>query len=504
MSKRKILCTAALPYANGSIHIGHLVEYLQVDMWTRFQKMCGHECLYICADDTHGTPIMVKARDQGIAPEALIARMREEHLKDFGDFWIEFDNFGSTNSPENKRLSEEFFAGMEAKGAIAVRVVQQLYCDHDKMFLPDRFVKGTCPQCASPDQYGDSCDKCGSTYSPSDLKDVKCALCARPPSMKQSEHLFFQLNQFRDFLKAWVQEHTSKEISNKLNEWLSEDLRDWDISRDEPYFGFEIPGHPKKFFYVWVDAPIGYIASTEEWCRKNGKTLDTYWKDPNTEIYHFIGKDIVYFHTLFWPAMLKCTAYQLPRRVNVHGHLIVNGEKMSKSKGTFISARTYLDHLDPIFLRYYYACKLSSQLADLDLNLTDFTQRVNSDLVGKITNLGSRSIQMLGKRFGGTLVEPQPEHRKILATVQSKAAEIEVHYENLDFSKVITEIRDLADLANEFFDKESPWKIPAEHDAKAHSILSVVANVFRVLAIYFLARNPSPGLRFRRPSFRAS
>ncbi|MBX9765973.1 MAG: methionine--tRNA ligase [Bdellovibrionales bacterium] len=484
MSKRKILCTAALPYANGSIHIGHLVEYLQVDMWTRFQKMRGHECLYICADDTHGTPIMVKARDQGITPEALISRMREEHLKDFGDFWIEFDNFGSTNSPENKALAEEFFAGMKAKGAIAVRVVQQLYCDTDKMFLPDRFVKGTCPKCASPDQYGDSCDKCGSTYSPSDLKDVKCSLCARPPSLKQSEHLFFQLNQFKEFLKTWVQEHTSKEISNKLNEWLSEDLRDWDISRDEPYFGFEIPGHPKKYFYVWVDAPIGYIASTEEWCKKNSRKIDDFWKNPDTEIYHFIGKDIVYFHTLFWPAMLKCTGYQLPRRVNVHGHLIVNGEKMSKSKGTFISARTYLEHLDPIFLRYYYACKLSSQLADLDLNLTDFAQRVNSDLVGKITNLGSRSMQMLGKRFAGQLVEPQAEHKKMLAMVQSKAEEIATHYENLDFSKVITEIRDLADLTNEFFDKESPWKIPPDQDARAQSILSVVANVFRVLAIY--------------------
>ena len=484
MENRKIVCTAALPYANGSIHIGHLVEYLQVDMWTRFQKMRGHECLYICADDTHGTPIMVKARDQKITPEALIARMRQEHLRDFSDFWIEFDNYGSTNSPENKKLSEEFFAGMKKNDAISVRTVEQLFCDHDKMFLPDRFVKGTCPKCSTPDQYGDSCDKCGSTYSPSDLKDVKCALCARPPSMKQSEHLFFKLNQFRDFLKNWVQNHTSKEISNKLSEWLSEDLRDWDISRDEPYFGFEIPGHPKKYFYVWVDAPVGYIASTEEWCKKNGKSLDHFWKNPKTEIYHFIGKDIVYFHTLFWPAMLKCTEYNLPNRVNVHGHLIVNGEKMSKSKGTFVSARAYLDHLDPVFLRYYYACKLSSQLADLDLNLDDFVQRVNSDLIGKITNLGSRSIQMLGKRFGGQLLEPLSDHKSLLAKVQAKAKDIETHYENLDFSKVITEIRDLADLANEFFDREAPWKIPSLEDPRAHSILSVVANIFRVLSIY--------------------
>lgn len=484
MQKRRIVATGALPYANGPIHIGHLVEYLQVDFWTRFQKMRGHECLYICADDTHGTPIMVKARELGVTPEAYIAQSKADHVRDFTDFGIEFDHYGSTNDPENKELAEAFYAKMREAGHTEIREIEQLYCEHDKMFLPDRFVKGICPVCKSPNQYGDSCDVCGSTYSPTELKDARCALCGNPPVQRKSSHVFFKLDHFRDFLKTWVPEHTSDEVANKLSEWTAGELRDWDISRDKPYFGFEIPGLKDKFFYVWVDAPIGYISSTWKWCKAHGKDLKDYWLDSKTENYHFIGKDIVYFHCLFWPAMLKTAGYNLPREVFVHGMLTVNGEKMSKSKGTSITARKYLEHLDPMYLRYYYACKINGNLHDVDLNLEDFASRVNSDLIGKITNLGSRGAQMLSKRLDGRMGTLSGEAQKLVELARDKSEEIAGHYENRDFGKAITEIRALADEANRYFDERAPWKLINENPEATREVLTSILNVFRLLTIY--------------------
>ena len=484
MQHRRIVTTAALPYANGPIHVGHLVEYFQADFWTRFQKMRGHECLYICADDTHGTPIMVSAQKLGITPEELVARSHKEHLRDFTDAQIVFDNYYSTNSEENRKISGEIFLAMEQQGHIAKRSIDQLYCEHDKMFLPDRFVKGTCPSCGAPDQYGDSCDKCGATYSPTDLKNPKCAVCGTTPVMKQSEHLFFKLGNFKEFLKKWCPEHVPNEISNKLKEWLDGDLRDWDISRTAPYFGFEIPGHPGKFFYVWVDAPVGYIASTQNWCTKHKKSLKDYWRSKDAEIYHFIGKDIVYFHTLFWPAMLSCAGYELPRQVFVHGFLTFNGEKMSKSKGTLISARTYLNHLDPMYLRYYYATKLSASVDDLDFSTTDFVQRVNSDLIGKITNLGSRGVQMLNKRFGSKLGAMSADGLQLVQKTQSASESIAKLFEGREFAKALNEIRALADDANKYFDEKAPWKLAETNPTETVAVLTTVLNVFRILAIY--------------------
>ena len=484
--KRQIVATAALPYANGPIHIGHLVEYLQADIWTRFQKMRGHDAAYICADDTHGTPIMIKARELGIKPEQFIAGSQAEHIKDFTDFGIQFDIFSSTNSDENRQFAEEFYIKMRDQGHTAVRKIQQLYCDHDKMFLPDRFVKGTCPNCKSPDQYGDSCDKCGATYSPSELIEPYCSICRTKPVEKGSEHVFFKLNDFSEFLKKWMPEHTQRDVSGKLLEWFNQDLRDWDISRDAPYFGFEIPGYKDKYFYVWLDAPIGYISSTYQWCKKNGRDFDSLWRKetPGTEIYHFIGKDITYFHCLFWPAMLKAANFRLPNQVFVHGHLTVNGEKMSKSKGTAITARTYLDHMDPMYLRYYYACKLMGSVNDLDLNVTDFVNRVNSDLIGKITNLGSRGAQMLKKRIEGKLGALPSDGRKIVEHAQSRAEVIAEHYENRDYAKAITEVRDLADEANRYFDEKAPWNLIKEDTEATRGVLTATLNIFRLLSIY--------------------
>ena len=484
MQKRRIVATGALPYANGPIHIGHLVEYLQVDFWTRFQKMRGHECLYICADDTHGTPIMVKARELGVTPEAYIAQSKVDHLRDFNDFGIDFDYFGSTNDPENKVLAEAFYEKMREAGHTDIRDIEQLYCDHDKMFLPDRFVKGTCPVCAAKDQYGDSCDVCGSTYATTELKEPRCSICATPPVQRKSSHVFFKLDHFRDFLNDWVPKHTSSEVANKLKEWTAGELRDWDISRDKPYFGFEIPGLKDKFFYVWVDAPIGYISSTWNWCKQNGKDLKDYWQNPATENYHFIGKDIVYFHCLFWPAMLKTAGYNLPREVFVHGMLTVNGEKMSKSKGTSVTARKYLEHLDPMYLRYYYACKINGNLHDVDLNLEDFAGRVNSDLIGKITNLGSRGGQMLSKRLDGRMGKLSGEALKLVELAKSKSEEIAAHYEKRDFGKALTEIRALADEANRYFDERAPWKLINTDPEATREVLTSILNVFRLLSIY--------------------
>jgi methionyl-tRNA synthetase len=482
--QRKIVVTAALPYANGDIHIGHLVEYLQTDFWTRFQKMRGHECVYMCADDTHGTPIMIRAMQEKIKPEELIARSHDEHLNDFTDFEIAFDNYSSTNSPINKDFSERLFAAMEQKGHIAIRSISQNYCETDSMFLPDRFVKGTCPNCSAEEQYGDSCDKCAATYASADLIEPHCVICGNNPVTKESEHVFFKLNDFKEYLRSWVPEHTAPEVSNKLLEWFDEDLRDWDISRDSPYFGFEIPGHPGKYFYVWVDAPIGYMTSLQEWCNENEKSFDDYWNNPDAELYHFIGKDIVRFHALFWPSILDNAGFKTPNQVFVHGFLTVNGEKMSKSKGTFVNARTYLNHLDPMYLRFYYGCKLNSSSDDIDLSFDDFVSRVNSDLLGKITNLASRGAQMLNKKLDGKIGEVDEKGLELIKRAQARSETIAEHMEARDFGKAMVEIRDIADQANRYFDEAEPWASIKTDPENTLKVLSTILNIFRILAIY--------------------
>mgnify|MGYP001416507960 CR=1 FL=1 len=484
IKKRKMVVTAALPYANGDIHLGHLVEYLQTDFWVRFQKMRGHDCLYICADDTHGTPVMVRARAEGVTPEALIAKSHALHTRDFADFDVAFDSYYTTNSEENRAFSHAIYRAMQASGAIAARQIPQLYCERDAMFLPDRFVKGACPKCGAAGQYGDACDVCGQTYAAEELRDARCILCGEAPVMRDSEHLFFELEPFRDFLQAWIPRHTAPDVAHKLLEWFSEPLRGWCISRDAPYFGFEIPGRPGKFFYVWVDAPIGYMASLQRWCAEHGQSFDDWWQDPAAELYHFIGKDIVRFHCLFWPAMLNVAGYKTPNQVFVHGFLTVNGEKMSKSKGTFIKARTYLEHLNPQDLRFYYACKLNGTTDDLDLNLGDFVSRVNSDLVGKITNLASRGAQMLHKSLGGVTGAMDPEGRVLWERAKGLAETVAAHYEARDFSKAMVDVRDLADAANQYFDVKAPWVLVKTDPEAARRVMTSVLNIFRVLAIY--------------------
>lgn len=480
--KRKIVVTSALPYANGDIHLGHLVEYIQTDFWVRYQKLRGNECVYVCADDTHGTPIMIRARKEGITPEQLIARSHETHLKDFTDFQISFDNYYTTNSPENKELSERFFAAMEKSGAITRKTTPQLYCEHCKMFLPDRFVKGTCPKCGAEGQYGDSCDKCGATYGAEELGSPVCTTCGGTPVVKDSEHLYFELEPQHDYLEKWIPGHTTSDVSNKLLEWFKEPLRGWCISRDAPYFGFEIPGYKDKFFYVWVDAPIGYIASLQNWCVKNGR--GDLWNDPEAELYHFIGKDIIRFHCLFWPGMLHAAGFKGPNKVFVHGFLTVNGEKMSKSKGTFVNARTYLDHLPPEALRYYYAAKLGGTTDDMDLNLSDFVQRVNSDLVGKITNIASRGGQMLQKKLGGMLGTMDEEGRALVQKCRAAGETIAKFYEERRFNQVVVEICRLADAANEYFDRREPWKTVKTDAETTRTTLTAALNAFRIMAIY--------------------
>lgn len=491
---RRIVVTSALPYANGAIHIGHLVEYLQTDFWVRYQKMRGNECIYICADDTHGTPIMVRARKEGITPEELIAQSHAQHAADFADFEVAFDNYYSTNSPENKVFAESVFASMQKAGAVKKVPVEQFYCEHDKMFLPDRFVKGTCPKCGAVDQYGDSCEACGITYDSSELKDPYCTVCGKAPIRKSSDQLFFELEPFRDFLKQWIPEHTDSAIANKLLEWFGEPLRGWNISRDAPYFGFAIPGYPDKYFYVWVDAPIGYMASLKHWCDQNGKRFEDYWEDTQAELYHFIGKDIVRFHCLFWPAMLHCSNHKTPNKVFVHGFLTVNGAKMSKSKGTFISARTWLDHLPASALRFYYACKLNGSADDMDLNLDeDFINRVNSDLVGKITNLASRGAQMLHKNFNGQAGAIDPEGATLLNAFRApeRLEALANAYEQRDFCSVMVQVREMADKANRYFDARQPWKLAKTAPEEARAVLTATLNLFRLMAIILKPILPS-------------
>ena len=495
---RKILVTSALPYANGSIHLGHMVEHIQTDVWVRFQKLRGHECYYCCADDTHGTPVMLAAQKQGIAPEDMIAKVREEHLADFTGFGIGYDNYYSTHSPENKQFSQDIYRALKANGKIESRVIEQLFDPEKQMFLPDRFVKGECPKCHAQDQYGDNCEVCGTTYSPTELINPYSAVSGAKPELRESEHFFFKLGECADFLKAWTsgnnphdgKPHLQPEALNKMKEWLGEGeettLSDWDISRDAPYFGFEIPDAPGKYFYVWLDAPVGYMASFKNLCDRIGIDFDEYFKaDSQTEMYHFIGKDILYFHALFWPAMLHFSGHRAPTGVYAHGFLTVDGQKMSKSRGTFITAKSYLEQgLNPEWMRYYIAAKLNSKIEDIDLNLQDFISRVNSDLVGKYVNIAARASGFIAKRFEGRLKDVADSELLAKLTAQSEA--IAECYESREYAKALRDIMALADIVNEYVDANKPWELAKQEgqDARLHEVCSELINAFTMLTAY--------------------
>lgn len=495
---RKILVTSALPYANGSIHLGHMVEHIQTDVWVRFQKLRGHECYYCCADDTHGTPVMLAAQKQGIAPEDMIAKVREEHLADFTGFFIGYDNYYSTHSPENKQFSQDIYRALKANGKIESRVIEQLFDPEKQMFLPDRFVKGECPKCHAQDQYGDNCEVCGTTYSPTELINPYSAVSGAKPELRESEHFFFKLGECADFLKAWTsgnnphdgKPHLQPEALNKMKEWLGEGeettLSDWDISRDAPYFGFEIPDAPGKYFYVWLDAPVGYMASFKNLCDRIGIDFDEYFKaDSQTEMYHFIGKDILYFHALFWPAMLHFSGHRAPTGVYAHGFLTVDGQKMSKSRGTFITAKSYLEQgLNPEWMRYYIAAKLNSKIEDIDLNLQDFISRVNSDLVGKYVNIAARASGFIAKRFEGRLKDVSGS--ALLAKLAAESDNIAEQYENREYARALRDIMALADAVNEYVDANKPWELAKQEgqDERLHEVCSELINAFTMLTAY--------------------
>lgn len=495
---RKILVTSALPYANGSIHLGHMVEHIQTDVWVRFQKLRGHECYYCCADDTHGTPVMLAAQKQGIAPEDMIAKVREEHLADFTDFGIGYDNYYSTHSPENKQFSQDIYRALKANGKIESRVIEQLFDPEKQMFLPDRFVKGECPKCHAQDQYGDNCEVCGTTYSPTELINPYSAVSGVKPELRESEHFFFKLGECADFLKAWTsgnnphdgKPHLQPEALNKMKEWLGEGeettLSDWDISRDAPYFGFEIPDAPGKYFYVWLDAPVGYMASFKNLCDRISVDFDEYFKaDSQTEMYHFIGKDILYFHALFWPAMLHFSGHRAPTGVYAHGFLTVDGQKMSKSRGTFITAKSYLEQgLNPEWMRYYIAAKLNSKIEDIDLNLQDFISRVNSDLVGKYVNIAARASGFIAKRFEGRLKNVSGS--ALLAKLTAESDNIAEQYENREYARALRDIMALADAVNEYVDANKPWELAKQEgqDERLHEVCSELINAFTMLTAY--------------------
>ncbi|MBT1452065.1 methionine--tRNA ligase [Glaciecola sp. XM2] len=485
--QRRILVTSALPYANGSIHLGHLLEHIQTDIWVRFQRLRGNVCYSVCADDAHGTPVMLKAQELGITPEEMVAKTRAEHHQDLLDFYVEYNNYYVTHSQENKELCELIYKRLDEKGYISKRAINQLYDPEKQMFLPDRFVKGTCPKCGAEDQNGDSCDVCGATYSPTELKNPRSVVSGAEPVMKESEHYFFDLPQFEGMLKTWINSGVvQKEMANKFNEWFEQGLQQWDISRDAPYFGFEIPGAPNKFFYVWVDAPVGYMASFKNYCDTNGIDGDFFWNTGNdSELYHFIGKDISYFHCLFWPAMLEGAGFRKPTAVNIHGFVTVNGAKMSKSRGTFIKARTYLDHLNPEYLRYYYASKLNDSVADIDLNLPDLAQKVNADLVGKVVNIASRCAGFITKKFDGKLSD-NIENPELLKAFQKAEDEIAYCFEDRHYHKAIREIMGLADRANQYIDAQAPWVTIKDADKQAftHDVCSMGIHLFRILMIY--------------------
>lgn len=484
---RSLLVTSALPYANGPIHLGHLVEYIQTDIWARYQRMRGNECYYVCADDAHGTPIMLRAQQEGIEPAELIARMSEEHQADFADFSISFDNYHSTHSEENRELSSMIYTRAREAGHIEKRVIKQAYDQKAGMFLPDRFIKGECPRCGAAEQYGDSCEVCGATYSPTELKKAVSAISGSTPIEKESEHFFFKLGDFEEMLKTWTRGgHLQPEIANKLVEWFDAGLADWDISRDAPYWGFEIPDAPGKYFYVWLDAPIGYLASFKNLCKKKNIDFDRFWAaDANTEVHHFIGKDIAYFHTLFFPAMLEAAQLRKPTAVHCHGFLTVNGQKMSKSRGTFIKARTYLDHLNPEYLRYYFAAKLGAGVDDIDLSLEDFKARVNSDLVGKLVNIASRCAGFITKKFYGRL-SAEIADTTLLDQLTSANKEIAKLYENREYGQAMRKIMAYADLANQYIDEAKPWVLIKDEGRadEVQQICTVGLNCFRLLVGY--------------------
>jgi methionyl-tRNA synthetase len=507
-NKRRILVTSALPYANGPIHLGHLVEYIQTDIWVRFQKLQGNECWYVCADDTHGTPIMLRAQQDGVTPEQLIQRMNAEHQRDFAAFAVGFDNYYSTHSEENRALSEGIYRRLKAAGHIVARTIKQAYDPVKEMFLPDRFIRGECPRCGAKDQYGDSCEVCGATYAPTELKNAVSALSGVPPVEKESEHYFFKLGDFEEALRAWLfpditqPRHVQPEVANKLDEWFAAGLKDWDISRDAPYFGFEIPDAPGKYFYVWLDAPIGYMASFQHLCAREGLRFDDFWgRDAQTELYHFIGKDILYFHALFWPAMLEGAGYRKPTAIFAHGFLTVNGQKMSKSRGTFINARTYLNHLNPEYLRYYFAAKLGPRVEDIDLNLDDFVARTNSDVVGKFINIASRSAGFITKRFDGELssawIGPEIE---MVDVVHQSADAIARFYEEREYGQVVREVMRLADIVNQYFDQNKPWELAKDpgQTQRLHDVCSRSLEAFRVLTLYLKPVLPRLGEKIEK------
>ena len=485
--KRTILVTSALPYANGPIHLGHLVEYIQTDIWVRFQKLRGHDCVYVCADDAHGTPIMLRAQQEGISPEQLIETVGQQHRADFDEFHVGFDNYHSTHSEENRELAELVYQRHQDAGHITTRTITQAFDPEKQMFLPDRFIKGECPRCGAADQYGDNCEVCGATYSPTELKNAVSAISGATPVEKDSLHYFFKLADFEPMLRDWTTAgHLQDEVSNKLNEWFEDGLREWDISRDEPYFGFRIPGTDDKYFYVWLDAPIGYMASFKQLCDRSGRDFEAYWgKDSTAELYHFIGKDIIYFHALFWPAMLSGAGMRTPTAVYAHGFLTVDGQKMSKSRGTFIKARTYLDHLNPEYLRYYFAAKLGSGIDDIDLNLDDFSARVNSDLVGKVVNIASRCAGFIYKKHDGLLSQRCTETELYQQFVKAGDA-IAEDYEQREFGQALRKIMALADRANQYIDANKPWVLAKQEgqEQTVQDVCSVGLNLFRVLITY--------------------
>ena len=496
-NKRQILVTSALPYANGPIHLGHMLEHIQTDIWVRFQKMQGHDCWYVCADDTHGTPIMLRAQQEGITPKQLITRVHAEHVRDFADFGVEYDHYGSTDSDENRDIARAIYQRLYKDGYIARRTIQQAYDPIKNMFLPDRFIKGECPRCGAPDQYGDACENCGATYSPTDLKNPVSVLSGTTPIEKASEHYFFQLGKFEDFLKTWLHpddpadSHVQAEVANKLKEWFAAGLRDWDISRDAPYFGFEIPDAPGKYFYVWLDAPIGYMASFQTLCAEKNLKFDDFWgPDSKAELYHFIGKDILYFHALFWPAMLQGAGYRQPSAIHAHGFLTVNGQKMSKSRGTFINARTYLNHLNPEHLRYYFAAKLNNRVEDIDLNFDDFSARVNSDLVGKYVNIASRTAGFITRLGGQLSAQGLPVEWRL--TLQNEFISpdtwnrIGLYYHDREYGKAIREVTRLADLANQYIDSKKPWNLAklSGQEEELHAVCTLAINMFWLLTVF--------------------
>lgn len=486
-STRKILVTSALPYANGPIHLGHLVEYIQTDIWARFQRMRGHECIYVCADDAHGTPIMLRAQQDGITEEELIDRMSIEHQSDFAGFHITFDNYHSTHSKENREFSETIYRRLRDAGHITTRTITQAYDPEKEMFLPDRFIKGTCPKCGAEDQYGDNCEVCGSTYDPTELINPRSVVSGAEPVEKDSEQYFFKLGDFQDWLLEWLDSgHTQTEIANKQKEWFEAGLKDWDISRNAPYWGFEIPDAPGKYFYVWLDAPIGYMASFKNLCDETGRDFDEFWAPgSDAEVVHFVGKDIARFHTLFWPAVLYGSGFRTPTAVWCHGFLTVDGEKMSKSRGTFIMASTYLEHLNPEYLRYYFAAKLGAGIEDLDLNLDDFMARVNSDLVGKVVNIASRCAGFINKRFDGMLADSISEAGLYEDFIQASES-IAGKYESREYSHAMREIMALADRANQYIDEHKPWVLikQAGEEKTVQDVCSTGLNLFRVLITY--------------------